>query len=58
MIALQAWIKRYQLASVLILTVLLAVVLPLTLFVPPLHLTATALAELTLAVVISSAIWS
>ena len=31
MIALQAWIKRYQLASVLLLTVLLAVVLPLTL---------------------------
>lgn len=31
MIALQAWIRRYQLASVLLLTVLLAVVLPLTL---------------------------
>ncbi len=38
MIALQAWIKRYQLASVLLLTVLLAVVLPLALDVFRLNL--------------------
>ena len=38
MTALQAWIKRYQLASVLLLTVLLAVVLPLALDVFRLNL--------------------